>query len=98
MLAREADGYHGLETLFCLVSLADDAAGGAARGARRDDRGRGQRRWDPPAENLAVRAAAAVLAATGDRFAVHLTLTKRIPGARRPGRRIERRGRGADSR
>jgi 4-diphosphocytidyl-2-C-methyl-D-erythritol kinase len=33
----------------------------------------------PPAENLAVRAAATVLGATGDRFAVHLTLTKRIP-------------------
>ena len=33
----------------------------------------------PAAENLAVRAAAAVLAATGERFAVHLTLTKRIP-------------------
>jgi 4-diphosphocytidyl-2-C-methyl-D-erythritol kinase len=33
----------------------------------------------PAGDNLAVRAAAAVLAATGDRFAVHLTLTKRIP-------------------
>ncbi|HEX2251355.1 MAG TPA: hypothetical protein VHH32_13495, partial [Gemmatimonadales bacterium] len=33
----------------------------------------------PAAENLAVRAASRVLEATGDRFAVHLSLTKRIP-------------------
>ncbi|MBA3895371.1 MAG: 4-(cytidine 5'-diphospho)-2-C-methyl-D-erythritol kinase [Gemmatimonadales bacterium] len=78
VMAREADGYHGVETLFCLVDLADEL-----RAERRDGRGvtievRGGE-VGPPAENLAVRAAAAVLAATGDRFAVHLTLTKRIP-------------------
>jgi 4-diphosphocytidyl-2-C-methyl-D-erythritol kinase len=33
----------------------------------------------PPEQNLAVRAAAMVLEATGRRFAVHLTLEKRIP-------------------
>jgi len=33
----------------------------------------------PPAENLAVRGAQLVLEATGDRFGVHLELTKRIP-------------------
>ena len=33
----------------------------------------------PPADNLAVRAAELVLDATGRRFGVHLTLTKRIP-------------------
>jgi 4-diphosphocytidyl-2-C-methyl-D-erythritol kinase len=78
VLAREADGFHGLETLFCLVSLAD-----TLRVERRDGRavtievtgaelGR-------PEDNLAVRAAELVLDATGRRFGVHLTLTKRIP-------------------
>ena len=78
VLAREADGYHGLETLFCLVDLADEV-----RAERREGRGvtievQGPD-VGPSAENLAVRGVAAVLAATGDRFAVHLTLTKRIP-------------------
>jgi 4-diphosphocytidyl-2-C-methyl-D-erythritol kinase len=78
VLARESDGYHGLETLFCLVDLADDV-----RAERREGRGvtievQGAE-VGPSADNLAVRAAAAVLAATGEKFAVHLTLTKRIP-------------------
>src|SRR5207253_1386551 len=34
VLARESDGYHGLETLFCLVSLAD-----TLRAEQRDGRG-----------------------------------------------------------
>jgi 4-diphosphocytidyl-2-C-methyl-D-erythritol kinase len=78
VLAREADGYHGLETLFSLITLAD-----TLRAERRDgtaislavtgpDCG-------PPEQNLAVRAADLVLNATGRRFGVHLTLTKRIP-------------------
>ena len=78
VLAREADGYHGLETLFCLVSLTDEL--GAERrngkGVTIDVQGA---EVGPAGDNLAVRGAAAVLAATGDRFAVHLTLTKRIP-------------------
>jgi len=78
VLAREADGYHGLETLFCLVDLADEL-----RAERREGRGVTitvqEADVGPAADNLAVRGAAAVLAATGDRFAVHLTLTKRIP-------------------
>jgi 4-diphosphocytidyl-2-C-methyl-D-erythritol kinase len=78
VLAREASGFHGIETLFCRLGLADDLtverregtavtleAGGADLG--------------PEADNLAVRAATAVLQATGRRFGVHLTLTKRIP-------------------
>lgn len=78
VLAREHDGYHGLETVFCLVDLAD-----VLRAERREGRGvtievQGAD-VGPAADNLAVRGAAAVLAATGDRFAVHLTLTKRIP-------------------
>jgi 4-diphosphocytidyl-2-C-methyl-D-erythritol kinase len=78
VLAREADGYHGLETLFCLVSLAD-----SLRMERRDGSGvtievEGAD-VGPAGQNLAVRAAAMVLEATGRRFGVHLALTKRIP-------------------
>ena len=78
VLAREADGYHGLETLFCLVSLAD-----SLRVERRDGGGvtievEGAE-VGPAEQNLAVRAAAMVLEATGRRFGVHLVLTKRIP-------------------
>jgi 4-diphosphocytidyl-2-C-methyl-D-erythritol kinase len=78
VLAREADGYHGLETLFCLVDLADElrAERREGRGVTIDVQGADV---GPAADNLAVRGAAAVLAATGDRFAVHLTLIKRIP-------------------
>lgn len=78
VLARESTGYHGIETLFCLLDLADDLSA-----ERRDgdsisitvlgaDVG-------PAAENLAVRAADMVLQATGRRFGAHLTLYKRIP-------------------
>lgn len=78
VLSREADGYHGLETLFCLIDLAD-----RIRVERRDGKGvtlevEGAE-LGPPEANLAVRAASLVLAATGDRFGVHLTLVKQIP-------------------
>ena len=79
VLAREADGFHGIETLFCRLSLADEieatrtAEPGVTLDAG-DATGLG-----PPAENLAVRAARLVLDATGNRFGVHLRLTKRIP-------------------
>jgi 4-diphosphocytidyl-2-C-methyl-D-erythritol kinase len=78
VLARESDGYHGIETLFCLVSLADEL-----RAERREGRGvtidveGGE--VGPPEQNLALRAATMVLEATGNRFAAHLGLTKRIP-------------------
>jgi 4-diphosphocytidyl-2-C-methyl-D-erythritol kinase len=78
VLAKEAEGYHGIETLFCLVSLAD-----VLRASARDA---GEVTIDvegadvgPPEHNLAVRAANMVLDATGRRFGVHLTLEKRIP-------------------
>ena len=78
VLAREADGYHGLETLFCLVSLTDTLTV-----ERREGRGASIEvsglEAGPPGDNLVVRAAHAVLEATGHRFAVHLTLEKRIP-------------------
>jgi 4-diphosphocytidyl-2-C-methyl-D-erythritol kinase len=78
VLAREADGYHGLETLFCLVSLTDTLTV-----ERREGRGASIEvsglEAGPPGDNLVIRAAQAVLEATGHRFAVHLTLEKRIP-------------------
>jgi len=78
VLAKDADGYHGIETLFCLISLAD-----TVRAERREGRGVTIEvvgaDVGPPEQNLAVRAAEMVLEATGRRFAVHLALDKRIP-------------------
>jgi 4-diphosphocytidyl-2-C-methyl-D-erythritol kinase len=78
VLGRESDGFHGLETLFCLVDLADTLVAEVrdTSGVTIDVLGADV---GPAAENLAVRAADAVLAATGRRFGVHLRLTKRIP-------------------
>ena len=78
VVSREESGYHGIETLLCLVDLAD-----TVRAERREGRGvtidveGGD--LGPSDQNLAVRAADAVLAAVGQRFSIHLTLTKRIP-------------------
>jgi 4-diphosphocytidyl-2-C-methyl-D-erythritol kinase len=78
VLGRDEDGYHGLETLLCLISLAD-----TLRAERREGRGVTIEvvgaDVGPPEENLAVQAASRVLEATGNRFAIHLTLTKHIP-------------------
>jgi 4-diphosphocytidyl-2-C-methyl-D-erythritol kinase len=78
VLAREDDGYHSLETLYCLVSLADTlraeraAAGELTLEVTGADCG-------PVEDNLAFRAARMVLDATGAQFGVRLTLEKRIP-------------------
>jgi 4-diphosphocytidyl-2-C-methyl-D-erythritol kinase len=78
VLAREEDGFHGLETLFCRISLADDLAtertttDGITLRVEGADTG-------PPEENLAVRAARMVLDATGHPFGVALHLSKHIP-------------------
>jgi 4-diphosphocytidyl-2-C-methyl-D-erythritol kinase len=78
VLSRNQDGYHSLETLLCLIDLAD-----TLQAERRDGRGVSIEvhgaDLGAAGENLAVRAAARVLEATGNRFAVHLSLTKRIP-------------------
>jgi 4-diphosphocytidyl-2-C-methyl-D-erythritol kinase len=77
ILARETSGYHQIETAFTLLELADELE------ARRIDSGVALEVEGPdlgPVEdNLAVRAARAVLEATGNRFGVALRLTKRIP-------------------
>lgn len=78
ILSRESDGYHGLETLFCRVSLADElrAEPRDAPGVTLEVLGA---ETGPDEDNLAVRAARMVLDATGNRHGIHLTLTKRIP-------------------
>lgn len=88
VLAREASGYHGVETLLIRLELADEVeieAGeegielvlegpdGEAAAA-----GAAGEVPDGP-ENLAWRAAEAFLEATGRRPAVRITLRKRIP-------------------
>jgi len=78
VLAREAEGYHAIETLFCLVDLAD-----SLRAERRDGDAvtievEGEE-TGPAEENLALRAARMVLDSVQRRFGVHLRLTKRIP-------------------
>lgn len=77
ILARESSGYHQIETAFALLELADELE------VRRTDAGvtlevEGPD-LGPVEENLAVRAARAVLAATGNRFGVAIKLIKRIP-------------------
>jgi 4-diphosphocytidyl-2-C-methyl-D-erythritol kinase len=78
VLAREDDGYHGIETVFCRLGLADELTveRRPGEGVSLEVRGAAV---GPEAENLAVLGAAAALALLRTRFAVHLTLTKRIP-------------------
>lgn len=80
VLAREADGWHGLETLFCRIRLADTLTAEATDAEGVDLRVDGAD-TGPAEDNLATRAARAVLEATGRRFGVRLQLTKRIPVA-----------------
>ena len=79
LAAEREGGMHQLETVFALLELADDIvvtrtgpAGDVALEVNGADTG-------PAEENLAVRAARAVLEATGARFGVHIRLEKRIP-------------------
>jgi 4-diphosphocytidyl-2-C-methyl-D-erythritol kinase len=78
VLARESTGYHQIETAFVLLELADEltvvrtSGTGVTLTTAGPDLG-------PAEDNLAVRAARAVLDATGHRFGVAIELTKRIP-------------------
>jgi 4-diphosphocytidyl-2-C-methyl-D-erythritol kinase len=78
VLSRHDDGFHGLETLLCLIDLGDTVVAERREGHGVTIQVEGAE-VGPPEQNLAVRAAARVLEATGNRFAIHLTLTKRIP-------------------
>jgi len=77
ILAREHSGFHQIETAFLLLELADQIE------VRRIDRGVKLEvdgpDLGPVEENLAVRAARAVLDATGAKFGVEIALTKKIP-------------------
>lgn len=78
ILSRESDGFHGIETLFARVSLADTLtaerrdAPGVSLEVEGADTG-------PADQNLAARAARMVLDATGNRCGIHLHLLKQIP-------------------
>jgi len=77
ILAREASGFHQIETAFSLLELADELAI-----QRTNDRVTLQVEGPdlgPVEDNLAVRAARMILDATGKRFGVAIKLTKRIP-------------------
>ena len=79
VLAREADGYHGIETLFALIDLHDTVVAERREGHEVTLDVDGSDDLGPVEQNLAVRAARRVLDGTGRRFGVHLRLTKRIP-------------------
>ena len=81
ILARETSGFHGLESLFCLLSLADSVTV-----ERCGERGvalevSGGVETGPPERNLCVRAAERFHAALGEAPSVRVRLEKRIPSA-----------------
>ena len=75
---REAEGHHYLETLFARLELADTVTGRRAGDSGVTLRVSGAE-LGPPEENLAFRAAQAVLGALRTPFGVELILEKRIP-------------------
>jgi 4-diphosphocytidyl-2-C-methyl-D-erythritol kinase len=80
ILAREESGYHGLETLFCALSLADTVTvHRGAPGIRLVTEGGVD--TGPPERNLAVLAAERFHRELGERAAIDIHLTKRIPSA-----------------
>jgi 4-diphosphocytidyl-2-C-methyl-D-erythritol kinase len=81
ILAREASGYHQLETLFLRLALADDVVVRATHGARSLDVAGDvdPRRLGAPERNLAWRAAEAYADATGWPSGFAIELEKRIP-------------------
>jgi 4-diphosphocytidyl-2-C-methyl-D-erythritol kinase len=80
VLAREASGYHSLETIFCAISLADRIE--IARGNPGIELSvSGDVDTGPPRRNLVVRAAEAFYAGIGEDPALRIRLRKRIPAA-----------------
>lgn len=77
VLAREASGFHQLETVFCAIDLADTiTAQRAERGIELEVVGA---RLGEPQENLVWRAASAFFRASGIAGGARLRLDKRIP-------------------
>ncbi len=80
VLAREASGFHSLESLFCSISLADTVEVRAGEpGIRLEVRGGVE--TGPPERNLVVRAAERFHSALGTPPALDVALAKRIPSA-----------------
>jgi len=77
ILARETSGFHQLETLFTLLELADELT--VERIASGIDLAVEGAETGPVEANLAYRAAAMVLDATGRSFGVRMHLPKQIP-------------------
>jgi 4-diphosphocytidyl-2-C-methyl-D-erythritol kinase len=80
ILAREASGYHSLESIFCAISLSDLLT------VRRGDPGvaltvEGSVETGPPERNLAVRAAHRFYDELGGTPAIAIHLVKRVPSA-----------------
>lgn len=78
VLAREASGYHQIETIFCRVALADDIVIERAQGSDLQLEVRGAD-VGPAADNLVARAVHAYCAAAGIAPAFSVVLHKRIP-------------------
>lgn len=77
VLARETSGFHAIETLFTLLELADElVVERIGSGIELDVQGADTGSTE---DNLAYRAAALMLEATGRRFGVRIALTKSIP-------------------
>jgi 4-diphosphocytidyl-2-C-methyl-D-erythritol kinase len=77
VLAREITGFHNIETLFTLLELADEiVVQRIAEGIELEVHGADT---GPAEDNLAYRAAALMLDATGRRFGVRIALTKHVP-------------------
>lgn len=77
ILARDTSGFHTIETLFTLLELADElVVQRIAQGIELEVHGADT---GPTEDNLAYRAAALMLEATGRRFGVRIALTKNIP-------------------
>ncbi|MGH7624770.1 MAG: 4-(cytidine 5'-diphospho)-2-C-methyl-D-erythritol kinase, partial [Gemmatimonadaceae bacterium] len=77
VLSREQDGYHGIETLFARIALADDVTVHVDTHDRTIDCGIAN--VGPAARNLAFRAAEAFRAAMGWPDGFHIEIAKRIP-------------------
>ena len=77
VLAREADGYHSIETIFARIDLADDVVVRVGPGGRSIDSHGAD--LGPGEQNLAYRAALAYESATGWPESFAIEISKRIP-------------------
>ncbi len=77
VFGKDNSGFHGIETLFCLLELADDVSvtmtdSGVTIEVEGADTG-------PDENNIAVRAARSALQVMGNPFGVHIRIKKNIP-------------------